>query len=324
MVLILAEKDDTHAKLVTEGLIAEGTSVQCFSTADFTIDQQIALTYADNRSSLSLFSDGKRVALDDVTTVWNRRFKTPLLSDELADSDRSFAHAENMHMLKGLWHYLSDRVWINPYLPAVAAECKPYQLKVAAASGFEIPKTVMTNSAAEALEFFDNCIGGVIYKPFGMYGIHAPTSGKTVYTTLLTRQDLVRHGERLAIAPGIFQEYVEKSVELRVTVIGDRIFSTEIQSQATEKTRQDWRRYDLENTPHMPHTLSPATEEKVRLLMRNLGLTFGGIDIIVTPGGREVFLEINQAGQWYWIELMTGQPLLGAFVQLLSSTAVAK
>src|SRR4029453_19406378 len=46
-------------------------------------------------------------------------------------------------------------------------------------------------------------------------------------------------------------------------------------------------------------------------------LRFGAIDLIETPEGEHVFLENNPNGQWYWVEMMTGQPMARAMADLL-------
>ena len=52
--------------------------------------------------------------------------------------------------------------------------------------------------------------------------------------------------------------------------------------------------------------------------MRMLGLAFGCIDLIVTPQGEYVFLEVNEMGQFLWVEQREPAcPLLRAFATLL-------
>jgi D-alanine-D-alanine ligase-like ATP-grasp enzyme len=51
--------------------------------------------------------------------------------------------------------------------------------------------------------------------------------------------------------------------------------------------------------------------------MRRLGLTYGAIDMRVTPEGEYVFLEINPAGQWQFIEQQTKQPITKALAEEL-------
>jgi hypothetical protein len=55
--------------------------------------------------------------------------------------------------------------------------------------------------------------------------------------------------------PTIFQAYVPKQLEVRVTVVGTAVFAAEIHSQKTRRTRYDWRRYDHYETPYHQHVL---------------------------------------------------------------------
>jgi hypothetical protein len=52
-------------------------------------------------------------------------------------------------------------------------------------------------------------------------------------------------------------------------------------------------------------------------LKRRLGLVFGAIDMRQTPQGDYVFLEINPAGQFMYIEAATGLPLAKAMAEEL-------
>ena len=53
--------------------------------------------------------------------------------------------------------------------------------------------------------------------------------------------------------------------------------------------------------------------------MEGLGLRYGAIDMVFTPDGRYVFLEINPNGQYLWIEYQTGMPISDAICDLLMS-----
>jgi glutathione synthase/RimK-type ligase-like ATP-grasp enzyme len=46
-------------------------------------------------------------------------------------------------------------------------------------------------------------------------------------------------------------------------------------------------------------------------------LDFGAIDIILTPDDEYVFLEINQSGQWMWVQNQTGLMIGEAIAELL-------
>jgi hypothetical protein len=123
----------------------------------------------------------------------------------------------------------------------------------------------------------------------------------------------------LRFCPVIVQAYVPKRVELRITVVGSEIFACEIHSQVTNRTKHDWRHYDLAHTPHSVHDLPPEVGARCRHLVTAFGLCYGAIDMILTPDGRYVFLEINPTGQFGWIEDLTGFPISAAIVQLLAA-----
>lgn len=49
--------------------------------------------------------------------------------------------------------------------------------------------------------------------------------------------------------------------------------------------------------------------------MKQLGLSYGAIDFIVTKNNEWIFLEINSFGQWLWIEDLTGLDISGGFAR---------
>lgn len=53
--------------------------------------------------------------------------------------------------------------------------------------------------------------------------------------------------------------------------------------------------------------------------MRHVGLNYGCIDMIVTPNGEYVFLEINPSGQWYFVQMKTNMDIASAIVDLIIS-----
>jgi hypothetical protein len=116
--------------------------------------------------------------------------------------------------------------------------------------------------------------------------------------------------------PGIYQELVPKAYELRVTVMGDHCFTARINSQGTAQGELDWRRA-IGSLTLVPWELPRALSTRVRRLLAHLGLVFGCLDFIVTPEGRHVFLEVNQAGQFLFVERDSGMALLDAFSEFL-------
>lgn len=113
----------------------------------------------------------------------------------------------------------------------------------------------------------------------------------------------------------MFQERVEKAFEVRLTVIGDRLFPVAIRA-GSDRARLDWRT-DYQSLTYEPVSIPGTVATKVRDLLNQLGLFFGAIDFAVTPAGEWVFFEVNPNGQWHWIAVKTGLPLIQAMADAL-------
>ncbi len=121
--------------------------------------------------------------------------------------------------------------------------------------------------------------------------------------------DHVRH------APVIFQGYVDAVYDLRITVVGDQIFAAAIFSQETDYKIDC--RIDIGKARIEGVDLPPEVEERLRMLMRRIGLVYGAVDMRLKPDGTYVFLEINPAGQFRYIEAACGLPITAAMAAAL-------
>ena len=65
-----------------------------------------------------------------------------------------------------------------------------------------------------------------------------------------------------------------------------------------------------------PYVLPDDVATRLLQLAARLGLSYGAADFVVTPDGRHVFLEINPAGEWFWLDDVFGPRAL--------STAIAE
>ena len=317
MILILSVANDLHATQVATQLRARGAKVVLFNPARFPAEAEIALSFTlagECRQVLRV--DGDEIDLQAVRAIWYRRPEKPIAPEAVRDrTARTFVEQECNMFVQDLWSSL-DCAWL-PSAPHTVrhAEQKASQLKVAGELGFELPPTLITNSPDELLAFYREHNGRVISKQASKAFFH--TVGQTLirYTELVTTRDIA-HAGSVAHCPMIFQAYVPKRVELRVTVVGREVFAAEIHSQTTNHTRHDWRRYDHGQTPHLPHELPAALEARCVALVEKLGLRYGAIDLVLTPDGRYVFLEINPNGQYLWIEHEAGLPISDAICEL--------
>jgi glutathione synthase/RimK-type ligase-like ATP-grasp enzyme len=321
MILLLTYPLDQHADHIARMLQERGADFVRFNPAQFPTQAEISLSYAPTgKVRYHLRAGAEAIDLNRLTAVWWRRPDPPVPHAAITDPwVRHYVAEECLGFVLGTWHCL-DCLWF-PAPPSLRrASHKAVQLKVAAALGFELPPTLLTNSPEDFLEFY-RCHNGNIVSKLGGSSIFYHTGhhmGR--YTEIVSKRD-VGYAQALRYCPVIFQAYVPKRVELRITVVGRKVFPAEIRSQETNHTRHDWRRYDHNKTPYWPHDLPQEVGERCVHLVECLGLCYGAIDMILTPEGRYVFLEINANGQYLWIEHATGFPISAAICDLLMSGA---
>src|SRR5262249_21780404 len=140
-----------------------------------------------------------------------------------------------------------------------------------------------------------------------------------VFTNAVKPEDLADLSG-LNLCPATFQELLPKAFEIRATVVGQRIMSASIDSQVSTRATHDWRRDGLRMLQDwQPYQLPLEVEEKLLRLMDYFSLNYGAIDIILTPEGKHIFLELNPCGEFFWLENSPGLPISGAIADLLLS-----
>jgi glutathione synthase/RimK-type ligase-like ATP-grasp enzyme len=139
-----------------------------------------------------------------------------------------------------------------------------------------------------------------------------------MFTTALAEAELA-HLDQLALCPMTFQEHLAKALELRITLIDDRLFAAAVDSQALERSRVDWRKEGARLIEAWrPYELPSAVADGLRRVAARLGLRYGAADVVVTPDGRHVFLELNPSGEWFWLDDVFGpRALSGALADAL-------
>ncbi|MDB4890342.1 MAG: ATP-dependent carboxylate-amine ligase [Gemmatimonadetes bacterium] len=323
MLLILSAPDDTHSEAVEQILARRGIPFLHWNQAGFPERDTVSLRYdANGLRSKSLVKGSDAFDLSQVSTTYVRRHPHPNIRRPVNDPRaRAYIETEARSLLNAAAQ-LSDCRWVpGPVRALHWAGDKAWQLRLAARLGFSIPHTLITNDPAELLEFHREHNGKLVCKAlnFPHFPSSADGSDNWLFTTQLVSPRDVGYAESVRYCPAIFQAYVPKQLELRITVVGDRVFPCEIHSQERERTRYDWRRYDLEHTPHHEHALPPDIAARCIRIVRELGLCYGALDLVLTPDGRYVFLEVNPMGQFLWIEKITGMPISEAICDLLEA-----
>jgi glutathione synthase/RimK-type ligase-like ATP-grasp enzyme len=314
-VLIVTNDHDEHADAVILELNKRNVPVFRFHPEDFPHASSVSIEIQDGRIHGELRNADHRVAFDDICAAWYRRSQNLYMgainrtSEKLDDYVRSQSTATVVAVCASL-----ETLWVSHPFRLRRGEVKALQLAEAAKAGLKIPHTLISNDPAQATTFVD-ALGDTecAVKPLMAIGVTDEQGYRLPLTTTLPLGYAL---DTVALAPTILQPYVDKAFELRSVVIGDRIFSAKMDSQADEKSRIDWRGGD----PHHEVFALPAeVEASIHRLMDSFELNFASLDMIVTPDGEFVFLELNPNGQWLWLEFELGLPLVASMVDLLTT-----
>jgi glutathione synthase/RimK-type ligase-like ATP-grasp enzyme len=312
-ILIVSHEFDPHADRMVA--LLNYLKVECVRWLPqfFPLKSRISLQTGETGFQGLIDTDYWQADPRTIRSVWYRQPAAPILPASLGPDERRFADGEVRATLSGLFQVF-DWFWVNHPDRSRIAGSKILQLKTAQEIGFRIPKTLVTNDPERVRAFFHACDGNIIYKPF--YSGFFVGTENACFTSPVSLEKLSQI-DLIANTPGIFQERLPKRIELRITVIGRKVFATEIHSQTATDSLSDWRRADIETLPHDVHALPHDIEARCLKLLDRFDLAYGAIDMVVTPGGDYVFLENNPSGQFGWIENKTGQPLTEALAKML-------
>jgi glutathione synthase/RimK-type ligase-like ATP-grasp enzyme len=330
-ILIVTNSADLHADLIVPILAAKGCRPFRIDLDAFPRDYQCVQSFGAHGVSqrIRLLSDGHWLDLDDVGAVWLRKAaEFSYRSTELGPQERAFAGLETEQAMFGLLYNL-DCYWISHPRALRGAQWKGEQLKRAMRFGFRVPASIVTNSADEARRFLQALDGAKIFKTLSSPSLGADKLAPEQRTTgglrtVLVDDGMLGHLDAVDELPCHFQEYVPKQYELRVTVIGRRVFAAKIHSQDDPRTMIDSRDMSAE-IRYEAATLPAEVEQRCVEFVRSYGLEYGAIDLIVTPSGDHVFLENNPGGQFLYVEQLVPEfRLLEALADQLIAGAACR
>ncbi len=310
--------ENASVEQVSQILSERGHEVVRLNTDLYPQELRLSTEYGRQGSRRWLEWPGGQADLGEVRAVWYRRFRAGnLLPDELGDT-REACYNESRQTLWGSIVTLPC-FHLDP-LPAVRlADYKELQMEWGARAGLDIPRTLFCNDPNSARAFYEELEGRVVTKMQSQFAIYRGGEERVVFTSRVKPEHLAKL-EGLKHSPMIFQELIERTVELRSTVVGDQVFTASV--DASQAPEVDWRRNGVNLIDAwQPYQLPREHEEALLRLCRRFGLNYAAADFMVTPEGRHVFLEINAAGEWFWLQRKL--PLAEALAGLLDRGAKA-
>jgi len=324
VLIITHSRDNECVDNVTAALEERGSRVFRFDTDRFPAEVRL-LDLHDGRGRRLTLRDGDH-ALDlaEVTAVWYRRMNVAAgLSNGAGEELRRASIGEARRTVIGTIASLGV-FCMDPVQLIRRAESKALQLEIARAVGLEIPRTLVTNDPAAVRAFAAECRDGLVAKMLSSFAIVEDGIEKVVFTSLVSPADL-DDLDGLSVCPMMFQERVPKALELRATIVGQQVLTASVDSQTLAGARLDWRREGATlETRWRNDRLPPVVEERLLRLMDQLGLNYGAADLILTPDGRHVFLEVNPVGEYFWLEQPADLPISRAIADVLLGRAARR
>ncbi|HEX8189961.1 MAG TPA: hypothetical protein VF586_16510 [Pyrinomonadaceae bacterium] len=318
-VLIITRGDDNESvSSVARAVERKGGRAIRFDTDRYPTEVRLTAFYGrGGEERLTLANDEGEFDLREVTAVWHRRLNfgarlPQTLDEQLRRASLAEARAAAQGMLASLKAFRVDDV-----RHIRRAENKQLQLQVAREVGLDIPRTLTTNEPAAVGDFAAECEGGMVTKMLSSFAVYEGGRELVVFTNPVRPEDLADLSG-LSLCPATFQEAIPKALELRATVVGGRVLTASVDSQSSERGANDWRRDGRRMVENWrPYELPREVEEKILRLMDHFVLNYGAIDLIVTPDGRHVFLEVNPVGEFFWLECYAGLPVSEAIADVL-------
>jgi glutathione synthase/RimK-type ligase-like ATP-grasp enzyme len=319
--IITRTNDNESVDYVSRALGKRGARAFRLDTDRFPTEVRASIRIENGAVRGTLADRGDTIEVSELAGAWHRRLEIgggiPTTMDKRL---RMPSIEESRRVLLGLFASLPCFT-IDPATRLRHAEHKQLQLQVARKVGLEVPRTLVSNDADAVRAFFEECSGRVIAKMMTGFAVVEDGLEKVVFTNPLKAEDL-KSLDQLALCPMTFQEHLEKSLELRVTIVGERVFAASIDSNRLERSRTDWRREGVALIGDWkPYDLPDDIEKGLLALMDAFGLNYGAIDIIVGPDGRHVFLEVNPAGEFFWLDRDGGMPISEAIADVMLGLA---
>lgn len=316
MILILShEHIDEPTNNIIDWLSFYNANFLRLNGDDFSQNKNVKI---DINNNIVVTNDEKEISPDEISIVWYRRWMKPtekktffekfkqlgFTNDEtlLVEAYNQYLQQESTACINGVFSIFKDKIWIPKPSKARGNINKLDVLLRAKDKGIKIPATIVTSSKKE-VELFLKTHGNIITKPiYEANCFRYKEAAAPMYTKEVSENDIKDFPQ--LFFPSLFQENISKAFEIRTFIHRDSVYSMAMFSQNDAQTRVDFRNYNWEKpNRYVPFKLPENEEEKLLMLLNELDLNTGSIDLIYDDKGNYVFLEINPVGQFGMVSL---------------------
>lgn len=285
----------------------------------------VGLTYhlCNDSAEATIRIDSLTLDIRKISSVYYRRPRVPVLHDIPGQPGTARWMASELRKAwGGLLASANWLKWVNHPLAISGATYKPEQLSRASAYGLSIPESLITSDPGVAHEFCTRHNWDVIAKPIGHGLVYGDAEGDDwlIYTNRLDK-DHAHLLHRISSCPTLFQQRIDKRLDLRITVVEDVCISVALHSQERDHSMIDCRRENMRGMRYTSYELPDRIARQLVSLTHSYGLYYSAIDIGLTDDGVHWFFEINPAGQWAWLEQIAGAPISDQLIKCLTQPA---
>ena len=317
MVLIISKSNEASTDKVLDWLHYKGSTF-CRVNGEDLLSHGSRMSFEIGNDELSFnLNQSKNINVETITSVWYRRdgacrlpanflagiSKETFYKDIIRNLDQEYTAGK-----KGLYACITynKKLLGNFQMPSPN---KIEALTIAKKHGIDIPATLVTDAKPD-LDAFIKRHGSVITKSLweaiAFSGKNNSSPGKgngfpagqieeySKFTEEITPEIFGSIPDTFFYS--LFQEKLDKEIDIRVFFLDGRCYSMAIFSQMDSKTKVDFRKYT--NNRNVPYQLPEMLETRIGGLMKELGYNTGSLDIVRTKNGRLVFLEVNPVGQY--------------------------
>lgn len=298
MILIKSNADDYSTTQVLKWLVHFKKDFLRLNNTTLVKDFQL------QNDTISFVYKDKKVVINEVSKYWYRRGRWDTFSrkqlnhvqDKKVHRYLNFFNKEVERDVTSMIEHSLRKKSLNSYKTssninklAVLNSCKTL--------GITTPETLVTNSKAVLKDFV------IQHKEVITKAVNNldPNIKGNVFADLMTKKITFETLDSLpdAFNVSLFQNLVEKEFEIRTFFLIDTFYSMAIFSQNDEKTKVDFRNYNMKSPNRcVPFQLPTDLETKLRKLLTVYELNSASLDIIYTKNNEYSFLEINPIGQY--------------------------
>lgn len=292
-VCVVTQQRDLTADRVVLALERRGVTVVRFDIADAPDTVSLHAELGRSGWSGTVSAHGRTVRLEEIGGVywWHPQPSRPAGT---VTPQSQWASNESGAGLAGVLAAL-DCVHVNHPAATNTAQCKAHVLVRAQVAGLMVPPTCISNTPVPAREFALDLHPAAVWKSLRTPAVE----GEGILYTQQINPDDWADGAFAAMVHQ-FQRCVPKAFEVRLVVVGERLFAARIDAHSAA-ARADFRA-DPGALTYQQVWVPEAVARGVIRLLAHYGLRYAALDLLVDHAGVWWLVDLNAAGQWGWIE----------------------